>query len=79
MSEDRTGPTGTDGFSPGPDPSRERPETSPPPFEDESAPSLGDRSSFALDMARMWIKEHQTESMLGAFAVGVFVGALFRD
>ena len=37
------------------------------------------RSAFALDMARMWVKEHQKTAMLGAFAVGVFVGALSRD
>ena len=41
--------------------------------------SMGDRSSFALDMARMWVEEHQTSVMLGAFAVGVFTGALLRD
>jgi len=40
---------------------------------------MGDRSAFALDMARMWMKEHQKATMLGAFAVGVFAGALLRD
>jgi hypothetical protein len=30
-------------------------------------------------MARTWIKQHQEASMLGAFAVGVFVGAYVRD
>lgn len=43
------------------------------------APSWGDRSAFAMEMARMWVKEHQTATMLGAFAAGVFVGALSRD
>jgi hypothetical protein len=32
-----------------------------------------------MEMARMWVKEHQTATMLGAFAAGVFVGALSRD
>jgi hypothetical protein len=41
--------------------------------------SWSGRSAFALDMARMWVKEHQKTTMLGAFAVGVFVGALSRD
>ena len=45
----------------------------------EEAPSIGNRSSFALDMARLWIEEHQRSVMLGAFAAGVFAGALFRD
>jgi hypothetical protein len=35
--------------------------------------------SFALDVARLWVQRHQKASMLGAFAVGVFVGALLRD
>lgn len=34
---------------------------------------------MALEMARLWIREHQKASMLGAFAVGVFAGALLRD
>lgn len=82
MTEDHADPQGPDGFSSAPDPSRERPESGPPPFDDfgdDAAPSLGDRSGFALEMARLWIKEHQTTTMLGAFAAGVFVGALFRD
>lgn len=41
--------------------------------------ALGDRSAFALEMTQMWIREHQTTSMLGAFAVGVFIGAYLRD
>jgi hypothetical protein len=34
---------------------------------------------MAWDMTRMWVKEHQTTAMLGAFAAGVFVGAYVRD
>ena len=45
----------------------------------EGALSWADRSAFAMEMARMWVKEHQTATMLGAFAVGVFVGSLSRD
>lgn len=35
--------------------------------------------SLAVDMARMWVREHQKASMLGAFAIGVFTGAWMRD
>jgi hypothetical protein len=35
--------------------------------------------SFALKMARLWVKRHQKASMLGAFAAGVFIGAMVRD
>jgi hypothetical protein len=35
--------------------------------------------SFALKMARLWVQRHQKASMLGAFAVGVFIGAMVRD
>lgn len=35
--------------------------------------------SFALDMARLWVQQHQKASMLGAFGVGVLIGALLRD
>jgi len=48
--------------------------TDAPEFEDE-----GPEESFALDMARLWAKQHQKATMLGAFAAGVFVGALLRD
>lgn len=79
MTEDQPDPQGPNDFSADPDPFGEQPEAGPSPFDDQSAPSSGDEANFALDMARIWIKEHQTKSMLGAFAVGVFVGALFRD
>jgi len=35
--------------------------------------------SLALSLARSWVREHQNVTMLGAFAVGVFVGSLLRD
>ena len=72
-------PSGTDApFSSSPDPGFDRD------WEDESPSnenrsSWGDRSAFALDMARMWVKTNQKKAMLGAFATGVFVGSLFRD
>lgn len=31
------------------------------------------------EMAKSWIRENQTSAMIGAFAVGVFIGALSRD
>ncbi len=43
------------------------------PAGDEMSPS------FALDMARLWVQQHQKASMLGAFAVGVFIGAMLPD
>ena len=36
-------------------------------------------SSVAVDMARLWVQRHQKATMLGAFAVGVFVGAMLRE
>lgn len=36
-------------------------------------------ASLAVDIAKIWVQEHQKASMLGAFAVGVFVGAMLRD
>jgi hypothetical protein len=80
MTEDRSDSPGPAAFSDA-DPSRDQPGSGPPPFDDfdDGSPSMGDRSDFVLDMARLWIKEHQTTTMLGAFAVGVFVGALFRE
>lgn len=51
-----------------------------PPW-DADGPEFGDEmdGSFAVDMARIWVKQHQKAVMLGAFGVGVFVGALLRD
>jgi hypothetical protein len=34
--------------------------------------------SLVLELARSWVREHQNATMLGAFAVGVFVGSLLR-
>ena len=31
------------------------------------------------EMAKSWIRENQTPAMIGAFAVGVFIGAISRD
>ena len=57
-----------------------------PPWEQEGgdpfARGTGDDGmspSFALKMARLWVQRHQKASMLGAFAVGVFIGAMVRD
>jgi len=72
---------------PDPDSGDSRPPFSSP-AEGPDAPSwegetenLGDdlSPSFALDMARLWVRRHQKASMLGAFGVGVFIGALLRD
>lgn len=43
-----------------------------------AASSLDTDPAFLMNMAKMWIQEHQRSTMLGAFAVGVFVGSLFR-
>lgn len=52
----------------------------PPWGTEENTPASDDLSaSFAVDMARIWVQRHQKASMLGAFAVGVFVGALLRE
>lgn len=31
------------------------------------------------EMAKSWVRENQTSAMIGAFAVGVFIGAITRD
>jgi ElaB/YqjD/DUF883 family membrane-anchored ribosome-binding protein len=36
-------------------------------------------SRFAVEMAKKWVRQHQTAAMVGAFAVGTFIGALMRD
>lgn len=38
-----------------------------------------ERGNLPLQMAKMWIQDNQTTAMLGAFAVGAFVGAILRD
>jgi len=67
-------------------PSRAGKDQHAPPWEQEGGdpfaegPEEGEMSpSFALKMARLWVKRHQKASMLGAFAVGVFIGAMVRD
>jgi hypothetical protein len=57
-----------------------------PSFDPPDSSSMDDplssakvQASFALDMARAWVKDHQKATMLGAFASGVVLGALFRD
>lgn len=47
--------------------------------EEDASPTNDFSPSFAGDVARIWVQEHQKATMLGAFAVGVFVGALLRD
>jgi len=42
--------------------------------------TVGSESAgFAYEMAKMWVQDHQKEAMVGAFAAGVFLGALLRD
>jgi hypothetical protein len=38
-----------------------------------------ERGNLPLQMAKMWIQQNQTTAMLGAFAIGAFVGAILRD
>jgi len=78
MTEDRSDFLGHNP-SPSTAESRERSDTGPAPPGDHQSMSFGDGATIALDMAQVWIKENQTTTMLGAFAAGVFVGALFRD
>jgi len=54
----------------GPDPAG-----SPP---DAPGAAAGLDPSLALELARSWVREHQNATMLGAFALGVFVGSLLR-
>jgi hypothetical protein len=61
------------------------------PFEDPPDPlsdgapdtvngaSLSGQAAFATEVARQWVKGHQKEAMVGAFAVGVFFGSWFRS
>ncbi len=56
------------------------PQADAPPWNARADDSREDFSpSFALNVARIWVQRHQKASMLGAFAVGVFVGAMLRD
>lgn len=76
MTEDPSAPPNSASFSSGDAP---EPDWATPDDSEGPASAFASRSSFALDMARMWVKEHQTSVMLGAFAVGVAAGALFRE
>jgi len=54
------------------------------PFGRSSSPLDGITSALGLghiplQMAKSWVRDHQTQAMLGAFAVGVFIGAISRD
>ena len=54
------------------------------PFGRSSSPLDGITSTLGLghiplQMAKSWVRDHQTQAMLGAFAVGVFIGAMSRD
>lgn len=77
MSENRFDPEDEPSFSPPEE--EESPPWDAPSASEGASPSFEEQSSFAWEMAKMWIKEHQTTAMLGAFAVGVFAGALFRE
>ena len=48
-----------------------------PPDQQELAPPP-DLAS-AMEAATDWVEKNQTLAMLGAFALGVFVGVLMRD
>lgn len=76
MSEDSSEPNATDDA-----PSSAPEEPDPPEWEAGIDDPSGEGSSatFALDVTRLWIEQHQKASMLGAFAVGVFIGAMLRD
>jgi hypothetical protein len=71
------------GASAGPDPfAQDSFEEGDDPFSGGEAlggPSRQDQLRMAWDVTRMWVKDHQTATMLGAFAAGVFVGAYLRD
>lgn len=48
-------------------------------FSPSGASSMGLDASLALELARSWVKQHQTATMLGAFATGVVLGSLMRE
>lgn len=83
MTEPSSDPEAQDPFSSSSLPDEERgfdENAGNPPWDTEGPEFGGDLDrSFAIDMARLWVKRHQKAVMLGAFGVGVFVGALLRD
>ena len=48
-----------------------------PPNDQELAPPPD--PAAAMEAALSWVEENQTLAMLGAFALGVFVGVMMRD
>lgn len=68
-------PFGTDAF--------EGPDGDGPSFDSSGGPMPdgmgGESAGFAYEMAKMWVRDHQKTAMVGAFATGVFLGALLRD
>lgn len=74
------GPTATPPFGHAADTSRGAgASTDAPPGGDGHASAAFAGSQFALEMAKEWVRQHQTAALVGAFAVGAFVGALMRD
>ena len=51
------------------------------PFEhtEEPPPRGLEESQLAFEVAKEWVRQNQTIAMIGAFAVGSFVGAMMRD
>lgn len=82
MTEPSSDPESQDPFSSSSLPDEERGDENveTPPWDTEG-PEFGEDvdGSFAVDMARLWVKRHQKAAMLGAFGIGVFVGALLQD
>lgn len=76
MAENRSDPGSADEFPPS---SAREPERFGREGEVNFSSAEDASTSFYLDMAKLWVQEHKKASMLGAFAVGVFVGALLRD
>jgi len=78
MSNPSSDPTPDDPFSTSGTPIDE---SNGPSWEEDNPDPMADdlSSSVAVDMARLWVQRHQKATMLGAFAVGVFVGAMLRE
>jgi hypothetical protein len=48
------------------------------PSRGDDAPTTTDRDEAVLTPAVAWVEHNQTVAMLGAFALGVFLGVLMR-
>lgn len=73
------GPVGTDPFQQMGD-SEESPFGASGQSEFEaSVSSIKTQATVAFEVGKVWVKEHQKATMLGAFATGVVLGALIRD